>query len=73
MIILRTGEERRSYRILMVKRNEYSETKFAVQQKVKFLYFFTKWKFVEDQAGDIRLFESNKNANAYINSRCRWA
>jgi len=72
MIILRKGEERKGYRVLIVKENEQAGTKFAVQQKGKFLLFFTKWTFVKDQAGDIKLFDSNKNASAYINFKNRW-
>ena len=72
MIILRKGEERKGHRVLMVKENEHAGTKFAVQQKSKFLFFFTKWTFVRDQAGNVRLFDSNKNANAYINFKSRW-
>lgn len=72
MIILRKGEERKGHRVLIVKENEQAGTKFAVQQKGKFLFFFTKWTFVSDQDGNIRLFDSNKNANAYINFKSRW-
>ena len=72
MIILRKGEERKGHRVLIVKENEQAGTKFAVQQKSKFLFFFTKWTFVRDQAGNVRLFDSNKNANAYINFKNRW-
>ena len=72
MIILRKGEERKGHRVLIVKENEQAGTKFAVQQKSKFLFFFTKWTFVRDQAGDIKLFDSNKNASAYINFKNRW-
>jgi hypothetical protein len=72
MIILRTGEERKSYRVLMVKENQQSETKFAVQKKSKFLYFFTKWTFVKDQDDNVKIFDSNKNAVAYINFKSRW-
>lgn len=72
MIILRKGEERKGHRVLIVKENEQAGTKFAVQQKSKFLFFFTKWTFVKDQAGDTKLFDSNKNANAYINFKSRW-
>ena len=69
MIILRKGEERKGHRVLIVKENEQAGTKFAVQQKGKLLFFFTKWTFVKDLAGDIKLFDSNKNASAYINFR----
>ena len=72
MIILRKGEERKGHRVLIVKENEQATTKFAVQKKGKFLFFFTKWTFVKDQAGDTKLFDSNKNANAYINFKSRW-
>jgi len=72
MIILRKGEERKGHRVLIVKENEQAGTKFAVQQKSKFLFFFTKWTFVRDQAENIKLFDSNKNANAYINFKNRW-
>ena len=72
MIILRKGEERKGHRVLIVKENEHTGTKFAVQEKGKFLFFFTKWTFVKDQAGDTKLFDSNKNANAYINFKSRW-
>lgn len=69
MIILRKGEERQGYRVLMVKAGIYNETKFAVQYKTRFLYLFAKWKFVEDNDGNVKLFDSNKNAHAYINFR----
>lgn len=72
MIILRKGEERKEHRVLIVKENEQAITKFAVQKKGQFLFFFTKWTFVKDQAGDTKLFDSNKNANAYINFKSRW-
>lgn len=72
MIILRTGEERKSYRVLMVKENPQAETKFAVQKKSKFLYFFTKWTLVKDQDDNVKIFDSNKNAVAYINFKSRW-
>ena len=72
MIILRKGEERKGHRVLIVKENEQADTKFAVQKKGKFLFFFTKWTFVKDQAGDTKLFDSNKNASAYINFKSRW-
>lgn len=42
MIILRKGEERKGHRVLMVKTGIYNETKFVVQEKVKFLFFLTK-------------------------------
>jgi hypothetical protein len=71
MIILRKGEERKGHRVLIVKESEQAVTKFAIQQKSKFLYFFTKWTFVRDQAGNVKLFDSNKNASAYINFRKR--
>ena len=51
MIILRKGEERQGYRVLMVKLSPHSETKFSVQKKVKFLWFFTKWENVLDKYG----------------------
>jgi hypothetical protein len=72
MIILRKGEERKGHRVLMVKAGIYNETKFAVQYKTRFLYLFAKWKFVENEDGSVRLFDSNKNANAYINFKSRW-
>jgi len=40
-----------------------------VQYKTRFLYLFAKWKFVEDNDGNVKLFDSNKNAHAYINFR----
>lgn len=67
MIILRKGEERQGYRVLMVKLTPHSETKFSVQKKVKFLWFFTKWEDVLDKYGQPKIFESNKNATAFIN------
>ena len=67
MIILRKGEERQGYRVLMVKLSPHSEIKFSVQKKVKFLWFFTKWKDVLDKYGQPKIFESNKNATAFIN------
>lgn len=72
MIIFRKGEERKGYRILIVKIGRFNETKFAVQEKVKFLLFFNKWKFITDKSGEVRLFDSNKNASAYINFKSRW-
>jgi hypothetical protein len=72
MIILRKGEERKGHRVLIVKENEQAVTKFAVQEKGKFLLFFTKWTFIKDLAGNVKLFDSNKNANAYINFKNRW-
>jgi hypothetical protein len=72
MIIFRKGEERKGYRVLIVKISRFNETKFAVQEKVKFLLFFNKWKFITDKSGEVRLFDSNKNASAYINFKRRW-
>lgn len=72
MNIFRKGEERNGHRVLMVKTGIYNQTKFVVQEKVKFLFFLTKWKFVENEDGSVRLFDSNKNANAYINFKSRW-
>ena len=72
MIILRKGDERKGHRVLIVKIGKFNETKFAVQEKVKFLLFFNKWEFVTDASGEVRLFDSNKNASAYINFKSRW-
>jgi len=72
MIILRKGEDKQGYRVLMVKLTPYSGTKFSVQKKVKFLWFFTKWEYVLDKYGMPKIFDSNKNATAFINFQKRW-
>jgi len=72
MIILRKGEDKQGYRVLMVKLTPHSETRFSVQKKVKFLWFFTKWEYVLDKYGMPKIFESNKNATAFINFQKRW-
>jgi hypothetical protein len=72
MIILRKGEDKQGYRVLMVKLTPHSETRFSVQKKVKFLWFFTKWEDVLDKYGMPKIFDSNKNATAFINFQKRW-
>jgi len=72
MIIFRKGEERKGYRVLIVRTGEFNETKFVVQKKIRFLLFFNRWEFVTDKSGEVRLFDSNKSASAYINFRSRW-